>query len=87
MADSKPDHPFDLGSLRAAAQALASAVDVASYELLLPPARADCAPHSLGPPAQHGKRVGLLDRRDASAEFLARIEDEGVIELTALPCA
>lgn len=28
--------------------------------------------------------VDLLDRRDASAEFLARIEDEGLVELTAV---
>ena len=28
--------------------------------------------------------VDLLDRRDASAEFLARIEDDGMIELTSV---
>jgi predicted nucleotidyltransferase len=31
--------------------------------------------------------VDLLDRKDASAEFLAQIEVEGMIELTALPPA
>jgi uncharacterized protein len=31
--------------------------------------------------------VDLLDRKDASAEFLAQIEAEGMIELTALPPA
>lgn len=29
--------------------------------------------------------VDLLERRDASAEFLSRIEDEGMVELTPLP--
>ena len=29
--------------------------------------------------------VDLLDRRDASAEFLARLEDEGMVELRPLP--
>jgi uncharacterized protein len=31
--------------------------------------------------------VDLLDRKDASAEFLVQIEVEGMIELTALPPA
>lgn len=31
--------------------------------------------------------VDLLDRRDASAEFLALVNSEGVVELTLLPCA
>ena len=29
--------------------------------------------------------VDLLDRKDASAEFLARLEDEGMVELHPLP--
>lgn len=31
--------------------------------------------------------VDMLDRRDASAEFLAQVNSEGVVELTLLPCA
>ena len=31
--------------------------------------------------------VDLLDRRDASADFLTQINSEGVVELTLLPCA
>ena len=31
--------------------------------------------------------VNLLDRRDASAEFLAQLEDAGMVELRPLPAA
>ena len=31
--------------------------------------------------------VDLLDKRDASPEFLAQLNSEGVVELALLPCA